>query len=80
MINFFSEHWKIMLIGLAGVVLGVFLNWYFGNHSNKKLLEKLTTELELLQEKANTTALSADELNQIQYLKGEIYILKFKCL
>lgn len=75
---FLRDHWKIMLIGIIGVAIGFFLNWYFWNYSNKKLLRLLIAELNVLQTR-NPFTLTQDEKDQIQYLKGEIYILNFKC-
>lgn len=74
--TFFQDNWKIMLIGLVGVALGVFLNWYFGIYQNRQLLDTLTEELKLMESKTSPTV---EEKDQIQHLKGEIYILKFKC-
>lgn len=76
MTTFFKENWKIILIGLGGVALGVFLNTYIRSRENKNLLASLTDELEQLQDKQNLTQ---QEEQQIKYLEGEIYILKFKC-
>ncbi len=74
--QFFIDHWKVMMIGLAGVILGVLLNNLFRTRENKHLLELLTNELSKLQAKLSLTP---DEQNQLEYLKGEIYILQFKC-
>ena len=77
--TFFKDHWKVILIGLFGVALGVASNTVIRNIENKNLLASLTKGLKSLQEKAETTALTEDEKNKIEYLKGEIYILEFKC-
>ena len=74
--NFITEHWRVITIALIGVAFGVFLNHLARVYSNKRLLSQLTEELLKLQ--ANTN-LSEDDKLHIEYLKGEIYILKFKC-
>lgn len=73
---FFHEHYKVILIGLSITLIGIFVNWLVGKQTNKSLLAKLTSELESLQGKSSLTP---DEQNLVNYLKGEIYILKFKC-
>lgn len=74
--EFFRDHWKVMMIGLIGVLLGVFLNNLVRNMQNKKLLAKLQSELTALQSKTKPTQ---DEVDLIQTLKTEIYMLKFQC-
>lgn len=74
--QFFIDHWKVMMIGLAGVLLGVLLNNLFRKQENKNLLALLTGELEKLQ---SQSSLTPDEQNKLEYLKGEVYILQFKC-
>lgn len=75
--TFFKDHWKAILIGLSVAVFSVLFNNYLRGRENAKLLVLLTEELKQLQDKPQLTQ---EEKNQIQYLKGEIYILKFKCL
>lgn len=76
--TFFKENWKPVLTGLIGVILGVFLNNLVRYYKDKQLLTALLAELSALQAKDGTT-LSADELRQIQDLKTEIYLHRFKC-
>lgn len=76
---FWRDHWKLILIGFIGVAIGVILNWWLRRIEDKNLLAYLTAELNALTTKAITTPLTADEQAQVQYLKGEIYILDFKC-
>ena len=78
--NFFSDHWKVMLIGLAGVFLGVFLNSMFGDMKNRRFLNMLEEELEKLEDKERSLSLTPQERGQIEKLRSEIYILKFRCL
>lgn len=75
--TFFQDHWKAMLIGVAVAIFSVLFNNYLRSRENVKLLSLLNEELKQLQSKPTPTQ---EEKNQIEYLKGEIYILKFKCL
>lgn len=77
--KFFEEHWKIILIGLTGVVLGVLLNYTVGKYQNNKLLSSLITEHKKLQEKATAGTLTVEEQKQKEILETEIYMLQFKC-
>lgn len=77
--TFFKEHGKIILVGISGVILGVLLNNLVDYYKNKKLLASLENGLKELQDKAQLSALTKEEDSLIQYLQGEIYILKFKC-
>lgn len=74
--TFFRDHWKIMLIGLFGVALGIFGNMGFGLYQNRQLLATLNEELKSLESKS---ILTEEQKEQLQRLRGEIYILKFKC-
>lgn len=74
--DFFKDHWRVIVIALIGVAFGVFLNHVARKYSNRQLLGTLTDELSKLQIKPNLTE---EEQKHIQYLEGEIYILKFKC-
>lgn len=76
MADFFKKHWTVILIGLFGVALGVFANTYLRKMENKNLLISLVNELKTLQSKTTRTP---EEDRKVQYLEGEIYILKFKC-
>lgn len=78
--TFFREHAKVMLIGLAGVILGVILNSLLRDRENKKFLGLLVKEHEQLLEKMKNGTLSADEQGLVDKLKTEIYIMKFKCM
>lgn len=73
---FFKDHWKVIMIGLFGVALGVISNQMVQRHNNKNLLASLTDDFENLKAKENPTK---DDQNLIEYLQGEIYILKFRC-
>lgn len=64
------------MIGLFGVALGVISNQIVQKRSNRNLLASLTEDLANLKAKENPTK---DEQNLIEYLEGEIYILKFRC-
>lgn len=64
------------MIGLFGVALGVISNQIVQKRSNRNLLASLTEDLANLKAKENLTK---DEQNLIEYLEGEIYILKFRC-
>lgn len=74
--NFFKEHWQVIMIGFTGVLLGVFLNNLVRHYQNKKLLTRFTSELASLQAKISP---SPDEEKLIQTLKTEIYMLQFQC-
>lgn len=78
--KFFREHGKVMLIGLAGVILGVILNSLLRDRENKKFLALLEKEHEQLLEKMKNGNLSAEDQGLIDKLKTEIYIMKFKCM
>lgn len=78
--KFFREHSKVMLIGLAGVILGVILNSLLRDRENKKFLGLLVKEHDQLLEKIKNGTLSADERGLVDKLTTEIYIMKFKCL
>lgn len=75
-----ESNWKIVTIGLLGVILGVIGNSIVRNYENKKIFNLLTKELKQLQEKSNTGPLSADEQKQLDQLKAELYLMRFKCI
>lgn len=77
-IQFLKNNSKGLILGFLGILFGIFLSYCFDLFNNKRLLDKLTAELELLQNKDINT-LTQDEKEKIGYLKGEIYILKFQC-
>lgn len=77
--TFFREHGKVMLIGLAGVMLGVVLNTIIRKNENKAFLKSLTEELHQLEGKSKVSALTMEEDRQMDKLKSEIYIMKFRC-
>lgn len=67
---------KIILVALIGATIALFLNHNWNKYSNNKLLKSLTDTLAALQAKPIITK---DDQDQIEYLKGEIYVLNFKC-
>lgn len=78
--TFFRDHGKVILIGLVGIALGVFLNNINRDRENKRFLALLTREHDNLINRRNTYPLNIEEEKQLDKLKTEIYIMKFKCL
>lgn len=78
--KFITDHGKVMLIGLAGVILGVILNSLLRTKENKKFLRLLVAEYNQLMEKMKNGIISSEDQALIEKLKTEIYIMKFKCM
>ena len=76
--SFFEKNYKAILVGIGIAFFGLFLSWMFQKIQNNNLLKKLKAELDRLLKKGESN-LTAEEKEQMDYLKGEIYILKFQC-
>lgn len=75
-----SHHmYKVILIGLAGVVLGVVANNWVRKYENRKLLSMLVEEKSLLESKSGNGSLTEIERKLLDRLQTEIFLMKFKC-
>lgn len=77
--TFFKEHYKIMLIGLAGVLLGVVIHVGIRMWDDRKFLGRLNGELGQLEARLRNGGLDADEQKLLDKLKAEILIMRLKC-
>lgn len=75
--DFLRKNWKVILIGLLGLLLGAIGNYIVNQISNKQLLESLTEQLAQLKIQAQTSR-SSDIQNQIISLQAQIDLLQKK--
>ena len=69
--------YKVILIGLAGVALGVVANNWMVARRNGRALERLAAEKAYLESKNGS--LTEIERRLLDRLQTEIYIMKFRC-
>lgn len=77
-LGFFYRH-KLIIIGLAGVILGVVLNSMVRDYENRKFLATLVSKKEELQGKAQSGTITQAEAKMLDKLDAEIYIMRFRC-
>lgn len=77
MMDFLRKNWKVILIGLLGLLVGAIGNYIVNQISNKQLLESLTEQLAQLKIQAQTSR-SSDIQNQIISLQAQIDLLQKK--
>lgn len=68
-----------ILIGLAGIFLGVVANNYVRKRENRRILGMLIEEKHLLESKSDNGSLTEIEKRLLDRLQTEIYLMKFKC-
>lgn len=71
--------YKVILIGIAGVALGVFANNWVRRRENQRLLAMLVEEKLLLESKSDNGSLTEIERRLLDRLQTEIFLMKFKC-
>lgn len=69
--------YRVILIGLAGVALGVLANNWMTARRNRRALERLAAEKVYLESKNGS--LTEIERRLLDRLQTEIYIMKFRC-
>lgn len=67
---------RFILVGIAGIVLGAIFNNILRSQERRRILTLLRSELNMLLNKQNRTP---EEEKNIEQLKSELYLMKFRC-
>lgn len=73
--EYILKHWKIFLIGLLGIILGVLGNVYANKLSEDRIIKSITAEIESLKAKQQTTRSSSQEQDRITELEAQLKFL-----
>lgn len=76
--EYLRDNWKMVLIGIAGILLGAYSTYLVNKRTNSELLMELKAELAALQLKSNTSRTTEDEEVRMQVLEGQISLLENK--
>lgn len=66
--------WKIVLLAIAGIIVGVLGNMYANYLSEKRIIKALTDEIESLKIKQKTGQLTPAEQQKIIQLQAELNV------
>lgn len=65
-------NWKIIIVGILGLLAGYLLNRYANRQSEKKIIEAIILEIKKLEEKQSTSRLTAEEQNKMIELRAAL--------
>lgn len=77
--TFIIKYGRSIVVGVAALLIGAWLNNYISKQQNKGLLSDLENERAKLRDKEKILTLTIEEKKHLDTLNAEIYILKFKC-
>lgn len=76
--EYILKHWKIFLIGVLGVILGVLGNIYANKLSEDRIIKSITAEIESLKAKQQTARTTAQDQDRLAELEAQLKFLTNK--
>lgn len=77
--NFLTTHWRVVVVAIAGLIIGALLNYWVNKISNKELLDALTAQLNQMKNKPAGARTANDQTKEAQ-LQAQINLLKIKAV
>ena len=76
MLTFVKNNWKILLIGVIGVILGVLGNMYANKLSEERIIKALTAQIEAIKTKQLMGKATPEEQKRVDTLQTQLNIIK----
>lgn len=78
MFTFVKTNWKIILIGVIGVILGVLGNMYANKLSEERIIKALTAQIQALKDEQQMGKLTLEGQKRIIELQAQLDLLTNK--